>query len=58
MSEEELWDKAEELAEAALCNVKCLCPKWKEQGMCCECDCFLGLREYYKEQLEEEGEKR
>ena len=51
---EELYDKAEELAEKELCEVKCLCPILKESGFCSDCQVFYALREYHKEILEEE----
>ena len=51
MNEEELYDKAEELAEAALCNVNCLCPDLKEAAICCQCEVFTSLRDYYAEKL-------
>ena len=47
MNNETLYDKAEEMAEKALCNVKCLCPKLKEAGICSQCDVFTSLRDYY-----------
>ena len=50
MNNETLYDKAEEMAEKALCNVKCLCPKLKEAGICCQCDVFTSLRDYYAEE--------
>ena len=53
----ELFDRAEELTEKALCNVACLCPQWKEAGMCCECDVFYSLRDYHAEQLANNKEK-
>ena len=53
MDFEELNDKAEELAGKELCGVKCLCPKLKESGFCCDCQVFYALREYHKEILEE-----
>lgn len=46
-----IFDRAEELTEKELCNVKCLCPQWRENGMCCECDVFYSLRDYYAEQI-------
>lgn len=46
-----IFDRAEELTEDALCNAKCLCPQWRENGMCCECDVFYSLRDYYAEQI-------
>ena len=57
MIKEEVINRAEELAEAALCNVKCLCPARKAAGLCSDCDVFFGLRDYYVEQIEE-GEKQ
>ena len=53
----ELFDRAEELTEKALCNVACLCPQWKAAGMCCECDVFYSLRDYHAEQLANNKEK-
>lgn len=53
----ELFDRAEELTEKALCNVACLCPQWKAVGMCCECDVFYSLRDYHAEQLANNKEK-
>lgn len=54
---EEIYNKAEELAEKELCEVKCLCPTLKEQGLCSSCEVFMALREYYKEEiLERENE--
>ena len=47
MNNEELYDKAEKMAEEAICNVKCLCPKLKEAGICCQCEVFTSLRDYY-----------
>lgn len=52
-----IFDRAEELTERALCDVKCLCPQWRENGMCCECDVFYSLRDYYAEQIVSDGEK-
>ena len=54
---EEIYDKAEELAEQNLCDIKCLCPKIKEQGFCSGCQVFIGLREYYKDIILEEKEQ-
>lgn len=54
----ELFDRAEELTEKALCNVACLCPQWKAAGMCCECDVFYSLRDYHAEQLANNKEKQ
>ena len=53
----EIYDKAEEMAEQNLCEKGCLCPIWKEKGFCCDCSVFFGLREYYKELLEEQEQK-
>lgn len=47
MNKDLIYDKAEKLAEETLCNKQCLCPDWKAAGMCCSCDVFMGLREYY-----------
>lgn len=55
--EDIIYEKAEELAEKELCNVKCLCPTLKESGLCSGCEVFMALREYYKEEIEEELEK-
>lgn len=54
MDFEELYDKAEELAEQNLCNKGCVCPRLKESGLCSDCQVFYALREYHKEILEEE----
>lgn len=48
-----IYDKAEELAEKDLCNVKCLCPSLKESGLCSGCEVFMALREYHKQEMEE-----
>ncbi len=53
----ELFDRAEELTEKALCDALCLCPKYRAAGMCCECDVFYSLRDYYAEQLVNDKEK-
>lgn len=50
---EEIYDKAEELAEENLCKKGCVCPKLKEQGLCSGCEVFYALREYHKEILED-----
>lgn len=50
MDNNKVYDKAEEMAEKVLCNVKCLCPKIKEAGICCQCDVFTSLRDYYAEE--------
>lgn len=50
MNKETLYDKAEEMAEKALCNIKCLCPKLKEAGICSNCGVFTSLRDYYVEE--------
>ena len=57
MDIEEIYDKAEELAEQNLCNIKCLCPKIKELGFCSGCQVFMELKEYYKNIILEEKEK-
>lgn len=57
ISFEEIYDKAEELAEKELCDVKCLCPTLKESGLCSGCEVFMALREYYKEEILEEQEQ-
>lgn len=52
MDNNKVYDKAEEMTEKVLCNVKCLCPKIKEAGICCQCDVFTSLRNYYaKEEI-------
>lgn len=52
MDNNKVYDKAEEMTEKVLCNVKCLCPKIKEAGICCQCDVFTSLRDYYaKEEI-------
>ena len=48
MSKDELYDRAEALANENLCMVKCLCPN----NECSQCDVFYSLREYYVEQYE------
>ncbi len=48
---EELFEKAEEMAEKALCDVKCLCPSLREAGICCQCEVFTSLRDYYVEEM-------
>lgn len=48
----ERLEKAEEMAEKSLCEVKCLCPSIKEAGTCCQCEVFTSLRDYYFEELE------
>lgn len=48
---DEIYDKAEELAETELCKVKCLCPDLKEVAICCQCEVFTSLRQYYVEKL-------
>lgn len=50
MDNNKVYDKAEEMTEKVLCNVKCLCPKIKEAGICCQCDVFTSLRNYYAEE--------
>lgn len=55
--EDYIYEKAEELAEKELCEVKCLCPKLKEQGLCSGCEVFTALREYYKQEILEEKKK-
>lgn len=52
-----IFDRAEELTERALCDVKCLCPQWRANGICCECDVFYSSRDYYAEQIVSDGEK-
>ncbi len=52
-----IYDNAGELAEAALCKKQCLCPDWKAAGMCCSCEVFLGLRQYYYETLTNNKDK-
>lgn len=53
--DELIYDKAELLAENALCKKQCLCPDWKKAGECCSCDVFLGLRDYYTEKIKNNG---
>lgn len=50
MNNEELYDKAEKMAEEAICNVKCLCPKLKAAGLCSGCEVFTSLRDYYAQE--------
>lgn len=50
MDKDLIYQKAEEKAEKELCNKKCLCPNWKDAGLCSSCDVFMGLREYYASQ--------
>lgn len=57
MESEKLYDKAEEQAEAALCKVKCLCPALKEAKICCQCEVFSALRDYYVQELKETRKK-
>ena len=45
------YEQAEPLAERDLCDVKCVCPKWRAAGMCCDCDVFFALREYHALQI-------
>lgn len=47
----EIYDRAEEITERELCDVKCLCPEYRAAGMCCECDVFYSLRDYHVERL-------
>lgn len=47
MENDLIYEQAELKAEQALCEKGCLCPVWKEQGFCSDCDVFLALREYY-----------
>lgn len=51
--EDKLYDIAEAVAETILCDVKCLCPTLKEAGICCQCEVFSALRDYYVQELKE-----
>jgi hypothetical protein len=55
--EDTIYEQAEELAEKELCKVKCLCPALKESGLCSSCEVFMALREYHKQEIEEEKEQ-
>lgn len=57
-NEEDIYDKAEAMAEEAICNKGCLCPSIKESSGCCSCEVFMALRNYYAdEMIEEMGER-